>query len=283
MQFQDIERVSNLDKKSFEENYLTQGKPIIITDLSKDWAAREKWTLEFFNKNYGYLSVPVYSQNYSKPGSNYMSPDKKLPLSEFIETIKAGPTDLRMFLFNIFKHAPKLMEDFSIPTITTGFFDSYPMTFFGGKGSITNLHYDIDYPDLFLTQFVGRKRIVLFAPKQSTNLYRHPFTVKSLIDVNTPDYERFPALKNVKGLDCTLQPGETLYMPRAYWHYIEYIDAGFSMTLRANKSTWNRVKGFSNIMLHYTVDKGLNKILGQKWHRYKEQLADRRANKRLHT
>jgi hypothetical protein len=275
--FKPIERRTGLTRASFAEEYLDLNKPVIFTDLMDPWPGKNKWTIEYFKSEYGHLQVPVFSGNYSKPGKNYMSPDRIIPFREYLEVLEQGPTDLRLFLFNIFKHAPELLDDFSIPTIMDGFIKDFPFMFFGGEGSKVALHYDIDLAHVFLNQFHGRKRVVLFSQEQSRNIYHHPFTVASYINVNDPDYQRFPALKNAWGYECMLMPGETLFMPSGHWHYIEYTDGGYSMSLRANESYVRRAKGLFNIARHYFVDKGMNRLMGEDWRRMKEQMAKRRA------
>ena len=128
-------RVSNISREEFRDKYLIPQKPVVITDLIDDWPAKQKWSLKFFKEEYGKLMVPVYSAASSNAGKNYLSPVKKIPLREYIEAIQAGPTDLRLFLFNIFKHAPKLSEDYKPHTIMDGFYREFPFTFFGGAGA----------------------------------------------------------------------------------------------------------------------------------------------------
>ncbi len=272
-----IDRRGGLTRETFAREHLEPRIPVILVDLMAHWPARTKWTMEFFKQEYGHLRVPVFSDNVSKPGKNYMAPDKVIPFREFLEAIEQGPTNIRMFLFNIFKHAPELCNDFAIPTIMDGFIRDFPFMFFGGEGSRVALHYDIDLSHVFLNQFHGRKRVVLFPPDQSKNIYQHPFTVASYIDVNQPDYQRFPALRQVQGYEAVLHPGETLFMPSGYWHYIEYTDGGYSISLRANESYTRRARGLWNIAKHYVVDKSMNRIMGQEWRRLKEEMAKRRA------
>lgn len=274
---QSIEKRSGLTREIFTQEYLLPAKPVVFTDLIDAWPAKDKWTIAFFKEKYGHLEVPVVSNNYSKPGKGYMIPDMIIPLREYLEKLEAGPTDLRLFLFNIFRHAPELTQDFSMPTIMDGFIKDFPFMFFGGEGSKVALHYDIDLSHVFLNQFHGRKRVVLFSPEQSTHIYKHPFTVASYVDVNNPDYEKYPALRKVHGFETILNPGETVFMPSGYWHYIEYTDGGYSISLRANESYVRRAKGLWNIAQHYVVDKGLNKIMGDDWRKIKEKMAKRRA------
>lgn len=277
LNFKPIERRTGLTSEIFDKEYLKPLKPVILTDLMDDWSAKEKWTVDFFKENFGHILVPVYSPNTSKAGQNYMSPDKKIPFKEYLEMLETGPTQYRMFLFNLLKHVPELCNDYEIPTIMKGFYNSYPYMFFGGEGSYVALHYDIDLSHVFLNQFHGRKRVVLISPEDSRKIYRHPFTVASYVDIDNPDYEKHPALREVEGIEGILQPGETLFMPSGHWHYIEYLDGGYSISLRANESSVRKIKGAFNIARHYVVDRGLNKLLGKRWMNMKENMAQRRA------
>ncbi len=276
-----VDRRTGLDGISFKNEYLINQKPVIFTDFMNQWPAKDKWNIEFFKQQYGHLQVPLFSENSSNPGKKYMEPDTKKTLKEYLEIMESGPTTYRMFLFNIFRHAPELIHDFSMPTIMGGWVKSFPFMFFGGEGSKVPLHYDIDYSHVFLNQFHGRKRIVLFSHDESDKIYHHPYTVASYIDVNNPDYEKYPALKNVIGYECILQPGETIFMPSGYWHYIEYTDGGYSMALRSNDSVVTQMKGVINIARHFVVDKSMNKILGSKWRKIKDNMARHRAEKHL--
>ncbi len=277
MELKSVERRSGLDKENFAIEYLNPRKPVIFTDLMDDWPAKDKWTIDYLKSQYGHLKVPVFSPKTSEAGKSYMEPEKEIPFKEYLEIIEAGPTQLRMFLFNIFRHAPEMCKDVATPTIMEGFYDNFPFMFFGGEGSYVALHYDIDLSHVFLNQFFGRKRVVLFPPEESRYLYQHPFTVASYVNVNNPDYQKYPALKHVKGYECIIHPGETLFMPSGYWHYIEYLDGGYSISLRANDSYVRRVKGLINIARHYVVDRGMNRLMGENWKKLKEVMARKRA------
>ncbi|HMX40104.1 MAG TPA: cupin-like domain-containing protein [Saprospiraceae bacterium] len=276
-----VERRSGLTRETFAREYLEPRIPVAFTDLTASWAARQKWTIEHFKANYGHLQVPVVSNNYSKPGKGYMTPDRVISFREYLEIIESGPTDLRIFLWNIFREAPELRKDFSIPDIMDGFVDELPFMFFGGEGSKVALHYDIDMSHVFLNQIHGRKRVILFSPDQSRQLYHHPYTVASYVDLNRPDYQKYPALSFAKGYEVMLQPGETLFMPSGYWHYIEYTDGGYSISLRSFGSLPARVRGLANIARHFVVDKGMNRLIGPGWRRMKERMAERRAEEVL--
>ena len=46
-------------------------------------------------------------------------------------------------------------------------------------------------------------------------------------------YENFPALSLTQGQEVILERGDTLFIPSGFWHHMEYLESGFSMSLRA--------------------------------------------------
>ncbi len=132
-----IQKIAQLSKEDFSRDYLSPLLPIVFTDLTEGWPGLQKWTIDFFKANYGELQVPVATPNYSKPGKKYMSPDTYMSFERYLELIEQGPVPFRIFLWNLFKVAPELIHDFSIPDIMDGFLNDYPFMFFGGQGSIT--------------------------------------------------------------------------------------------------------------------------------------------------
>lgn len=281
MELLPIEKVSGISPQEFQEKYLRTKTPVVLKDLASDWPATEKWTWDFLKENYGHLEVPLYGKNYHKPGKGYMAPTTKMKLGDYLELIQHEPTDLRMFLYNIFEHAPELTDDFSMPTIMNGFLKNYKYMFFGGAGSKVALHYDIDYSCVFHTHFQTKKECILFDYDQKVYLYNHPFTVQSHVNVLDPDYETYPALKLAKGYRTILQHGETLFMPMGCWHFMHYVVGGYSLSLRANASVLTKAKGLMNISRHFVVDKGMNRALGNRWQNLKKEIAEKRAEKVL--
>ena len=136
--------------------------------------------------------------------------------------------------------------------------------------------------NVFLTQFHGRKRVVLFAPDQSTLLYRLPFNVHSTVDVDNPDYNEYPALNYVRGMSATIGHGDTLYMPSGYWHHMEYLDGGFALAIRTiAHSIPMKLGGLWNLTVQRTTDNIMRKLNDEKWFNYKKNLARERADKAI--
>jgi hypothetical protein len=115
---------------------------------------------------------------------------------------------------------------------------------------------------------------VLFHNDQSVNLYRNPFTTRSYIDVDHPDFEKFPRLKEVAGYQEVLEPGETLFIPSGYWHYMVYEEGGYSVcTRRRHPSFSRRLRGYCNLFVDFPIDKSMNKLFPNFWFQWKSNRA----------
>jgi hypothetical protein len=52
------------------------------------------------------------------------------------------------------------------------------------------------------------------------------------VTLRAPDLAKFPRLRKAKPLRATLAPGEMLFIPGGFWHYIESPDATLSVGFR---------------------------------------------------
>ena len=278
--FQPVSKVENISRQEFKEEFLLPQRPVIFKDLSKDWAARDKWTFDFFKDTYGHWEVPMYDETYHRAGRGYMKPIHYKRFAEYLDIIEKQPTNLRFHNFQVLKRAPELINDYETPTITDGFF-KFALLFFGGKGSKLNLHYDIDCSHVFLTHFQTQKRVYLYSPDQGKYLYHLPFTNHAHVDVRNPNLDLYPAFQYAKGHEAVLEHGETLFIPKLWWHYVYYSEGGYSLALRANNSISTKFRGVYNLMRLFALDNGMNFMLGSKWKTYKQRTAAENAMKAI--
>ena len=279
-----VPRVKNISKADFIEQYYKLQKPVLIEGLTKEWPAYEKWRLDYIQERAGEQIVPLYNNEPAKDKESVYAPKKEMKLYDYIEILKTQPTDLRIFFYEILKKMPELLKDFEYPDIGLKFFKKLPALFFGGGKSKVFMHYDIDLPDSMHFHFDGHKSITLFSPEQTKYLYRVPYSIHNLeaIDMDNPDFEKYPALQYVEGIQANMKHGDTLFMPSGYWHYIKYLDGGFSMTLRALPRTPKRfLNMLSNVVVMRNFDNFIRKFWGQKWLDYKDKLAVRRTERNL--
>ena len=183
MQLQAVDRVEKISPEDFKNNYYLPKKPLVITGLAKQWPAYHKWTWDYFKEIVGDKKVGLYNNVKSDAYTPINTADDYKTFGEYVDMIKKGPAAWRIFLFNIFDHAPQLIQDFTWPEdLMKGFVKKYPMLFTGGQTSITHMHFDIDLSHILHTQFAGRKRVLLFPHEEQHKLYRKPFEVLSLAD-----------------------------------------------------------------------------------------------------
>ena len=273
-----IPRVENLAASEFRRSYLEPNRPVIIKDLASPWPALKKWTPQYFATEYGSLPVKVYDSSFARAGTSYMSSLRKMPFKDYLELMMTSSMDLRLFAFNIFWQAPELKQDILWPDLTQGFSKKFVFMFFGCKGSVTPLHYDPDLPHLLHTVLYGKKRVVLFANEESKNLYKHPFNTRSYVDIDRPDFGKFPRLQEAKGYRAIIHPGETLFMPSGYWHHMVYEEAGYAVCTRCAKLPMARkLRAYVNLLLCFPVDKIMNKLSAEPWFRWKEERARRQV------
>jgi hypothetical protein len=290
MELKAIDKVEDISPEDFKKNYYDTMKPLIITGLAKKWPAYHKWNWDYFKQIVGNEKVALYNNVKSDAYTPINTADDYKTFGEYIDMIKEGPAGWRIFLFNIFQHAPQLTKDFTWPEhLMKGFVKRYPMLFVGGATSITHMHFDIDVSHILHTQFMGRKRVLLFPNEEQYKLYRKPFEVLSLVDFShyhegngTPDYEAFPAVRYAKGYEVILEHGDTLFMPAGYWHHMEYLDSGFAMSLRAMQtSLGGKLKGAWNLFGMRTIDTIMKKTVPKPWYNYKKKKIFKAANEAL--
>jgi hypothetical protein len=278
----DIDIVENINREDFQRLYMIPQKPVIIKHLFGSQAPVYDWTFDFFAKELGHIEVGVFDDESEtrKDDRSYKQAGTRMLFRDYLNLIQEKPTSKRLFLFNVFKHKKDLLNDFYFPDIASNVFRFLPLAFFGGKGAITRIHRDMDNSCVFLTELVGYKRVVLFAPEYSKKLYQYPFSTHTSVDINNPDYDKYPALKHVEGIDCTIGPGDTIFMPAGWWHHIEYNTAGMGFSMRSlSPHISDRLLGFWQVGIMTHLDEVFNKMFGEKWFGWKIKKASERALK----
>ena len=278
-----VPRLHKISKQDFVNNYVKPQKPVVVEQFV-DWEALRKWKLEYIKQVAGEKQVPLYDNRIPVNNSTkkFNEPHLYMPLSEYIDELKKGPTPYRIFLYNLLKQVPSLQNDFDFPDVGLRFLKDLPMLFFGGENSKVFMHYDIDFANILHFHFDGEKRCILFPQSETKYLYKLPnaLITHQGIDFNNPDFKTYPALKKAKGFVAELKHGDMLYMPEGYWHQMTYKTPGFSMSLRAlPKRKLNVLKAVYNIVIMRHSDNLLRKIAGTKWVDYKNKKALERTNR----
>ncbi|XP_026127607.1 tRNA wybutosine-synthesizing protein 5-like isoform X2 [Carassius auratus] len=134
--------------------------------------------------------------------------DESYYLRSLGEDVRKEPADLR-------KQFPELAEDFDIPQ----FFE--PEQFFSSVFRISSpglqlwTHYDV--MDNLLAQVTGRKRVVLYSPKDALYLYLTG-DKSEVLDIDTTDLQHYPEFVKASRYECILEPGDLLFIPALWFH-----------------------------------------------------------------
>jgi len=284
IKLKEVERIETVNKEDFMSRYKKQKKPVVMTQLTKDWPAREKWNIDYLKQVAGNKIVPLYDSKPSTDKKHQHAPAAQMELKSYLDLLKQGEKDLRMFFYNILAEVPQLTKDFSYPDIGLALFKKLPVLFLGGKGAKVQMHFDIDMADILLCHFGGKKRIMLFSPEQTKYIYRVPFSFSSLnkIDYENPDYETYPALQKLQGEIAELKHGDVIYIPSGYWHYIIYDDISFSMALRAfPREPKSALKLMYNLLIVRNIDGLMRKLIGQSWNQRNENLCIEKTHRNV--
>lgn len=251
MKLTPIKRVQNISSDEFITNHMKVCKPVILKDfIEQDSPAFQKWNYEYFKEIAGETKVNIYGSELESIDRVASKPVAETTFSEYLDLISTKTTEYRLFLFNLLTLKPELKDDLHYKDVTKGKVLKWlPFMFFGGKGSITRNHIDIDMSHVFITQFQGIKRIWLFPWEQSDLMYKLPYNFHSLANLQEIDYKKYPALKFLNGYEAVINPGETLYIPSGWWHYIQYETEGYSVSVRALPSSLlEKWRGFKNLV-----------------------------------
>ncbi|MFM0722277.1 cupin-like domain-containing protein [Paraburkholderia strydomiana] len=230
-----IERRERLSRDEFFEQYYFQNRPVIITGAFDCWPARTRWTFDYLRGRCGNAEVEVQFGRESDANYEINQPKLKrmMRFADYVDLVeRSGPTNdfymtanntshNRTALAGLWADAPVIGEYLDGESPDTGFF------WMGPPGTRTPFHHDLT--NNFMAQVIGRKRIKLVPLSDTPQMANH-LHCYSQVDGHAIDYERFPSMRNAHLLECTLAPGELLFLPIGWWHYVEGLDASVTMT-----------------------------------------------------
>lgn len=107
----------------------------------------------------------------------------------------------------------------------------------GAPGTFTQGH--IDSKDNFVYQLIGMKKWTIFPPQDYKLLYYHKEKGSLewsavLSQQEQPDLSKYPLYEDTHPVSFIMRPGEVLYLPRAWTHFVENITPSLML------NTWRR-------------------------------------------
>lgn len=212
-----VDRRAKISVDEFLRDYARPGRPLVLTGLTRCWAAQQRWTFEFFREHYGHLTVEVRRETLRDRQFVAMS------MGDYIDYLLTTREDSPLYLasWDFMEVAPELRADFQLPEI---FADDWLLQvpaeirprllwlFIGPARTGFRLHQDVGHTAAWNIQISGRKRWAFFPADQKHNLYY------GRVDAFAPDLERFPNFQRASGYECVQEAGEAVFTPSTWWH-----------------------------------------------------------------
>jgi hypothetical protein len=240
-----IERRAGLSPQEFLERYYAVNRPVILKGEMDDWPALQRWTPDYLKAKVGSRIVEFQGERTSDEDFERRKDAHKRsgPFDAFIDRIQkpGAGNDAYITAYNSAANREALspLDDdlgFLDKFLTREVANPHGMMWIGPAGTKTSLHHDLT--NNFIAQIVGRKRLKIAPASEAGKLYNDVHVFSQIADLEDPalDLKRFPRLADVRVYDVTLEPGEIIFMPLAWWHQVTALD--FSVTITSTNFRW---------------------------------------------
>ena len=236
----------DINAATFKSEYYKKEVPIVIKSptLLAEWDAFKKWSsVRYFVEAGGWRVVPTEvgcKRNVDRRAS-YVWHEEATTLHDFLirRVAKRGdgpPAYLAQH--GLLAQIPQLDADAPTPSLLAEVATPETITkncWIGSADTVTELHCD-SYDNLFV-QVAGFKYIRLYSPKHARRLYvGHRGTngdggqgnCSSLL-CEAEDFVAHPLARNVPYIETVLAPGEALFIPEGWFHYLRAVTPSASV------------------------------------------------------
>lgn len=232
----EVPRVHAMPAETFYADHYTAHRPVVLSGLVDHWPAMKRWSLDDFEARVGEAQVRVQwardtDQDYER---NSDAHGAVRPFREIIARLRASetaPTNDFYVTANNHTHnrdalAPLYGDTGPLPGYLAEPGGPGGFLWIGPKGTITPWHHDLT--NNLLLQISGRKRVRLVSSHHSAQMRnsRHCFS-----DWGTQPLEPGPGDDTRPPvMIAEIGPGEALFLPVGWWHYVEGLDVTIGMS-----------------------------------------------------
>jgi hypothetical protein len=218
--------IESLDNNISNEDFLKlcyePVMPKVFRGAAKDWPAVNKWSLDFFEKNYGNYEVELIDNAGLAPGQQR----EVITLKDYINQIRNGSRKYLKFS-DIVNEDDNMKRDFDLKWLRK--MTALPFswgedlkTFMGVGGTLTPLH--IGFSPVLFVQVTGQKKWHFYPCTDRMFLNAKTERASYMYSDADPykkDDPNFPLFKYAKHYEITLEPGDVLWFPSFTWHQVE--------------------------------------------------------------
>jgi Rps23 Pro-64 3,4-dihydroxylase Tpa1-like proline 4-hydroxylase len=232
-----VDVVRQISRSEFYESYYFANRPVLLKGVLETSEAVKKWSPEFFSRAYGAVPIQITAGRNTDPEyeTHFRQTAHTITMAEFVERLSLDPetNDFYLVARNYFFDNPEfrqLRSDLQPPPEIINTTDESRGTvklWFGPKGTVTPLHYD-EHSILF-TQIYGRKQFKLIPSFDYPKLYVRN-TYYSAVDPERIDAKRYPDFLDASVADVIVEPGDILFIPVGWFHWVRSLDISISAT-----------------------------------------------------
>lgn len=229
-----IPRVDRIEPRRFFEEFYAANRPVVLTGLVDRWAALAKWNLDYLDQVVGDAVVELQGER-DTAGDYELAKDRHKrgatmrDVTAGIRAVEAS-NDFYLTAYNDTSNKlalAKLWDDLGPVSILRDSGGRDGFFWLGPKGTLTPFHHDLT--NNLLVQVMGRKR-VLMVPSWEVGRMRngtHCFSAREPGDWagGLGGGDDLPPR-----LECTIGPGDALFLPIGWWHHVEALDVSISMS-----------------------------------------------------
>jgi len=232
LEFQQIDRRSNLSLQEFIEEYDKKNKPVILTDVTDNWRAKTEWTVEKLLQKYG-------SHQFKTDEVDSLAKEKLyVTMSDYVAYARNSSDEDPIYLFDDKydrrEHVSDLLNDYTVPMyFKEDFFEllgderpPYRWIVFGPPRSGSQFHTDPYRTSAWNALLKGRKRWALYPYQTIPPGVELEWDEDGNFDSDSPDVVKwflnvYPYLPpDQKPIECIQEEGETIFIPSGWWHQV---------------------------------------------------------------
>jgi lysine-specific demethylase 8 len=231
LRVRELRRIAPPPVDAFERDHVAPRRPVVLRGLASDWPASRRWSLDYLRRT---CPAAIVRTVRAERGRVVMHAEtgaieQPMQLDAYLDGLHADPD---RYLTSPLRNLPEtLRNDVPPPAYCAAASWQNGNLWVGAPGTVACMHRDL--ADNLHTVVFGRKRVTLVDPRQSKLIYPHglfdSFPNGCRVDIERPDFARFPKLRAVETLVTELGPGDAVYIPRRWWHHVRTLEVSASV------------------------------------------------------
>ena len=222
----------------FRSRYVATRQPVLMDGLFDGQPIRKLATARGARRAIGDMEFVVqwnYIANLYYANAREAAQPERTTLANYLDYVALNPRTPRLCLEQPI--APALAALVEAPAVCWN--NERTLMFIGNAGNFSHLHFDGDQRQVLMYQVFGAKRVILIPPIAAKKLLPHQ-KFSSVCVQHMSERERRAFLRYVGGYECLVRPGQTIFMPALFWHYVEYVETSLSVHFRFGQTRHGR-------------------------------------------